>query len=97
MTEPSASSGAGATAASPRLPVYSRGSGYGSRFLVSTDDLPKGWQCVKKSPKYTVWLDEEGKSYKSSREPFSCLVGRFVSAYICILVILCSKMYIHVV
>ena len=70
MTESSASSG-GATAAStsnPRLPVFSRGSGYGSRFLVSTDDLPKGWQCVKKSQKYTVWYDEEGKSYKSSCE-----------------------------
>ena len=43
-----------------------RGRGYSSRFRVSSESLPPGWRQVQKSPKYTVWYDDEGNRYKSS-------------------------------
>ena len=45
-----------------------RGLGYSSRFRVSGKDLPLGWRQERRSSKYTVWYDDKGKRYKSSRE-----------------------------
>lgn len=54
-----------------------RGLGYGSRFCVSATDLPPGWRRERRSDKYTVWFDENGTRYKSSREVEAALRCRF--------------------
>ena len=45
-----------------------RGEGFGSRFAVSMDDLPEGWQFEKRSEKFCVWFDDQERRYKSSKE-----------------------------
>lgn len=45
-----------------------RGVGFGSHFLVSAEDLPEGWQVEKRSDKFCVWFDDQGRRYKSSKE-----------------------------
>ena len=45
-----------------------RGVGYSSRFRVCGGDLPSGWRQERRSSKYTVWYDDKGRRYKSSRE-----------------------------
>ena len=45
-----------------------RGVGYGARFNVAEGDLPPGWRCERRGPKYTVWYDNQGKVYRSSKE-----------------------------
>ena len=43
-----------------------RGAGTGSRMIVSENDLPPGWEFRRASSKYSVWLDPQGRKYKSS-------------------------------
>ena len=45
-----------------------RGVNYASRFCVTEDSLPPGWQQEKKCAKYTVWYDDKGNRYKSRVE-----------------------------
>ena len=44
-----------------------RGEGFSSRFVVSTDDLPEGWR-FESAVKSSVWFDDQGRRYKSSKE-----------------------------
>lgn len=52
----------------PKALNAKRGVGFGSRFLVSAEDLPEGWQIEKHSDKFCVWFDDQGRRYKSSKE-----------------------------
>ena len=45
-----------------------RGKGIGSRLQVSEVDLPEGWRFERRSAKYSVWYDEQGKQYRSSKD-----------------------------
>ena len=45
-----------------------RGSGLGARMHVLEDDLPDGWSFERKSERYCVWFDDQGRRYKSSKE-----------------------------
>lgn len=44
------------------------GSGLGSRMAVSASNLPSGWRFERRSEKYCVWFDDQGKRYKSSKQ-----------------------------
>ena len=52
----------------PRRLNELRGSGLGSRMAVSARNLPSGWRFERRSEKYCVWFDDQGKRYKSSRD-----------------------------
>ena len=53
-----------------------RGSGSGSRLMVSEVDLPEGWRFERRSKKSCVWFDENGRRYKSSKEVWKALRER---------------------
>ena len=45
-----------------------RGTGHGSRMVVSASDLPEGWRFERRSAKYCVWFDDLGNRYKSAAQ-----------------------------
>ncbi len=53
-----------------------RGTGFGSRLLVSPEALPEGSRFEKRSEKYCEWFDETGKHYKSSKDVEAALTKR---------------------
>ena len=70
MAQSSSSSSGTVTPASGKstLAHQKRGVGYGARFSIQEKDLPPGWRCEKRSPKYTLWYDDKGHKYRSSSE-----------------------------
>ena len=45
-----------------------RGTGQGSRMVVSVGDLPEGWRFERRSDKFCVWFDDRGNRYKSAAQ-----------------------------
>ena len=41
---------------------------------VLESDLPAGWRFERKSDKYCVWTDDQGKRYKSSKDVEAALM-----------------------
>ena len=68
MAQSSSSSSANAANGKYSSMNQKRGVGYGARFSIAEGDLPPGWRCERRGPKYTVWYDDQGKLYRSSKE-----------------------------
>ena len=62
MAQSSSSSSGTVTPASGKSTLAHQkcGVGYGARFSIQEKDLPSGWRCEKRSPKYTLWYDDKG-------------------------------------
>lgn len=41
---------------------------------VLESDLPEGWRFERKSERYCVWFDDQGRRYKSSKEVEAALM-----------------------